>query len=752
MRATRGRPGARGVVFVTLAVYFAASVAASVVEDVEAKFYQDKAGQPIPGQWIVTFNDQVANSEEGLARLQEILTSPPEDAQAEVSAASVGAAAKRRGAGRRRRRRVVSAQTLGGPEAAAAPLRAAVLRLAPPDDAASDIAAASVAPDAAAAADAPPQPAAEADAEALLASGLVSRVEPDRYATIQQVQCVPGSALAGALPAAPHGAAPDAWPGCVGEGRLLVWFGERCGARFDKARYTGVYAVDRATGERVPGCVMVRNATKEFTSAWLGDCGAPPSLAATLPVSNICAPRRADAGKCVARGQLLSGVAVEVAAGAACGGTRGSKVQYRGSRCGPKGSLVQWHRYTVTGDAGSASCGRSTGRAKAAGAGPEEPEPLLANAEAVGACGVPPMIYKDLPTEVCAKGSGERPTNEAGEAPAEALLNLPKPEQPVATEPLRPKEELPWGIPRIEAASGGQVTAPLPLVVGVIDTGIDEGHPDLVVAGGKSWVSGEGYRDGNGHGTHVAGTIGAINSGAGVVGVAPGTPIFALRVLDARGSGAFSNIINALLWVAENGRSKGIRVINMSLGGDGGADPTSSAVCDAVKAVADAGIAVVAAAGNGGGGFGPRSWTSQLPVACPGTIAVTAIDSASNPATFSYFLSGTEAGKNDAARKRTVAAPGVDVKSTWPRELGMDYRTISGTSMASPHTAGVVAKCFAAGVCTNAAQAIEAVTAAASARNLGDEAYGFKGDPFFGRSRVGTDRYYGPMVHAGWRA
>jgi subtilisin family serine protease len=180
----------------------------------------------------------------------------------------------------------------------------------------------------------------------------------------------------------------------------------------------------------------------------------------------------------------------------------------------------------------------------------------------------------------------------------------------------------------------------------------------------------------------VAGTIGALNNGAGVVGVAPGTPIFALRVLDSRGSGAFSNIINALLWVAENGRAKGIRVINMSLGGDGGADPTSSAVCDAVKAVADAGIAVVAAAGNGGGGIGPRSWTSQLPVACPYTIAVTAIDSASNPAVFSYFLSGPEAAKNEAAKKRTVAAPGVDVKSTWPRDLGVSYRSISGTSMA----------------------------------------------------------------------
>lgn len=70
----------------------------------------------------------------------------------------------------------------------------------------------------------------------------------------------------------------------------------------------------------------------------------------------------------------------------------------------------------------------------------------------------------------------------------------------------------------------------------------------------------------------------------------------------------------------------------------------------------------------------------------------------------------------------------------------------------SPHVAAVTAKCFAAGVCTSGVQAHEAVVAAAVARNFGDESYGFKGDPFFGRSRLGQDRYYGPLVHAGWRS
>jgi hypothetical protein len=70
----------------------------------------------------------------------------------------------------------------------------------------------------------------------------------------------------------------------------------------------------------------------------------------------------------------------------------------------------------------------------------------------------------------------------------------------------------------------------------------------------------------------------------------------------------------------------------------------------------------------------------------------------------------------------------------------------------SPHVAAVTAKCYAAGACTSGRQAIEAVAAAADARNRADEAYGFKGDPYFGRSKLGSDKFYGPMVHAGWRA
>jgi hypothetical protein len=574
---------------------------------------------------------------------------------------------------------------------------------------------------------------------------------------------------------------------------------------------------------------MTRNKTEEFVAAWLGECGAAPALAASLPVTNICPAAALAAGKappssapagaggapppaaappprCLHSREVAAGVPVELRAATTCGAAKGTRVTYRGSRCGPKGSLIRWTSYTVIGAAGAPeSCARAPTALQAQKAAAAEGRvPGFGNYEVVGACGVPPMIHRALPTEVCAHGAAERaegpaglpqpktalatgaarargrargearapegarlpsiepycslapaaphcitiprPVRQTSSPPSSPLQTPPNPSKPPPnppappTEELSKKEELPWGIPRIEAVASGNVTKPLPVVVGVVDTGIDEGHPDLVVAGGMSWV-GSSYRDQNGHGapgrrqggwmgaalggrclggaaarrrhklppsarralaqpppqpsrpspllpalphlpgTHVAGTIGALNNGGGVIGVDPGTPIFALRVLDARGSGSFSNIINALLWVAQNGAAKGIRVINMSLGGDGGSNPTESAVCGAIADVLDAGIAVVAAAGNAGGGYGPRSWTGQLPAACPGVIAVTAIDSANNPATFSYFLGPAESKEPDL-RQRTVAAPGVDVKSTWPRDLGQDYRSISGTSMA----------------------------------------------------------------------
>jgi subtilisin family serine protease len=134
------------------------------------------------------------------------------------------------------------------------------------------------------------------------------------------------------------------------------------------------------------------------------------------------------------------------------------------------------------------------------------------------------------------------------------------------------------------------------VVVAVLDTGIDAGHPDLVdnVVGGLSFVGEDPLEDLNGHGTHVAGTISANNNGFGTSGVYPGSKVFALQVFNKLGTGSTSSIVSAINWLAQNGRSKGIRVANMSLGG-----PSSVAVCSAVYHAVNQGITFVVAAGEG---------------------------------------------------------------------------------------------------------------------------------------------------------
>jgi subtilisin family serine protease len=133
------------------------------------------------------------------------------------------------------------------------------------------------------------------------------------------------------------------------------------------------------------------------------------------------------------------------------------------------------------------------------------------------------------------------------------------------------------------------------VVVAVLDTGIDAGHPDLVgnVVGGLSFVGEDPLEDLNGHGTHVAGTISANNNGFGTSGVYPGSKVFALQVFNKLGTGSTSSIVGAINWLAQNGRSKGIRVANMSLGG-----PSSVAVCSAVYQAVSKGITFVVAAGG----------------------------------------------------------------------------------------------------------------------------------------------------------
>jgi hypothetical protein len=246
-------------------------------------------------------------------------------------------------------------------------------------------------------------------------------------------------------------------------------------------------------------------------------------------------------------------------------------------------------------------------------------------------------------------------------------------------------ELVPWGVALINAASAWATTMPANygegVKVGILDTGGDPTHEDLVYAGGFDAVLGSALpADWNdnlavcgGHGTHVAGTIAAQRgNGLGYVGVAPGASIYAIQIfsayLDSRGilrCGAFtSDIIAGVEWAVTNG----MQVVNMSYGGYGG-DPAEHA---AYQAAAAAGVHLVAAAGNNG-----LPTTGFTPAAYPEVIAVAATDQFDVRASFSNY--GPEV---------LVSAPGVAVPSTLP---GNTYGAYSGTSMASPHATGLVA-------------------------------------------------------------
>ena len=228
----------------------------------------------------------------------------------------------------------------------------------------------------------------------------------------------------------------------------------------------------------------------------------------------------------------------------------------------------------------------------------------------------------------------------------------------------------PTGISLIHATATGTVN----VNVAVIDTGIDIDHPDLNVVDGVNFVfrGKNSYNDGHGHGTHVAGTIAAIDNNLGVIGVAPGANLYSVRVLDNSGSGTYSGVIAGIDWVAANAGT--IDVANMSLGGG-----YSQAVNDAVDAAVSAGIVFVVAAGNDNTNACTKSPASAL-----SAITVSALDDRDGT------LDSTDsfASFSNSGSCVDMIAPGVLIESTWK---GGGYNTISGTSMASPHVAGAAA-------------------------------------------------------------
>lgn len=267
----------------------------------------------------------------------------------------------------------------------------------------------------------------------------------------------------------------------------------------------------------------------------------------------------------------------------------------------------------------------------------------------------------------------------------------------------------PTGIQRIFADSNTNIDIDstddyrVDVDVAVIDTGVDFEHSDLNVVGGVdctltsgggapwtrtaycSSTEGTGGDDDHYHGTHVAGTIGALDNGIGVVGVAPGARIWAVKVLDSNGSGYDSNIIAGIDWIAAN--SDQIEVANMSLGGSG----YSQAEYDAIQNAVNAGVAFAVAAGNDNddaNNYSPAAFDNVLTVS-----ALADFDGAAGgfgSPTCRDDQDDTLADFSNWGDAVQIAAPGVCILSTYPIEEG-EYGTISGTSMASPHAAGALA-------------------------------------------------------------
>jgi subtilisin len=242
-----------------------------------------------------------------------------------------------------------------------------------------------------------------------------------------------------------------------------------------------------------------------------------------------------------------------------------------------------------------------------------------------------------------------------------------------------PQAQIPWGVARVGAPLAWAKTQGAGATVAVIDTGIDSTHPDLAgqVAGGVNIIDPQhpdNWKDDEGHGTHVAGTIAANGQNGGYAGVAPQAKLYAVKVLDKDGNGNYSDVISGIEWAMNHG----IKIANMSLGADEGSDPLHAAV----QAALAKGMIIIAAAGNTGGSVG-------FPGAYPEAIAVGASDNTDKVAPFS-------------SRGPQVAyiAPGVDIMSL---KMGGGYVSLSGTSMASPHICGLAALAYAEGATTPAA-------------------------------------------------
>jgi len=309
-------------------------------------------------------------------------------------------------------------------------------------------------------------------------------------------------------------------------------------------------------------------------------------------------------------------------------------------------------------------------------------------------------------------------------------------------------EELPTGIDRIDAEPPGDIDAIGPdmdVDIAVIDTGIQSTHPDLRVSGGFASYGQvififefcgmtDSFEDGHGHGTHVAGTAAARDNNIGVVGVAPGARLWAVRVLGPDGTGCLSDVIAGVDWVTANAST--IDVANMSI-----ESSNSPSLCTAINNSVNAGVIYAVAAGNSG-----VDAANTTPANCGSAIATSAVadyngapGGGAAPTCGSLGADDALASFSNFGATVDVAAPGVCIKSTY---IGSGYTTFSGTSMASPHMAGAAARFKVATGYSGSATASAVLSAMDAAGWLEPQngGCGFTGDP---------DTTHEPMVHPG---
>jgi thermitase len=229
-----------------------------------------------------------------------------------------------------------------------------------------------------------------------------------------------------------------------------------------------------------------------------------------------------------------------------------------------------------------------------------------------------------------------------------------------------------WDLDKIQAQEAWNITTGnASVTIAILDTGVDQDHEDLrdKIVANKNFTTSSTVDDLYGHGTHVAGIAAAsTNNGIGIAGVGYNCSIMNVKVLDDSGSGYYSWIANGIIWAADNGA----KVINMSLGGSS----SSSTLESAINYAWSKDVVIVAAAGNNG------NTKPVYPAYYSNCIAVAATDESDAKASFSTYGTWVD-----------VAAPGVNILSTLPNHKNrigiLNYGYLSGTSMATPHVAGL---------------------------------------------------------------